>query len=62
MQRRRRALEKNAEALPCGGTNELMRPFLAALPFKLTGAQTRVLREVRTDMNGRSADSHVRAN
>ena len=52
IQRRRRALEANARALPCGGTNELMRPFLAALPFKLTGAQTRVLREIRTDMSG----------
>jgi len=66
IQRRRRALEANAEALPCGGTNELMRPFLAALGFKLTAAQTRVLREIRQDMSGgpsaRSADSHVRAN
>ena len=52
IQRRRRALEANARALPCGGTNELMRPFLAALSFKLTGAQTRVLREIRTDMSG----------
>ena len=53
IQRRRRALEKNATALPCGGTNELMRPFLAALSFKLTGAQTRVLREIRIDMGGK---------
>ncbi len=60
--KRRRALEQNAEALPCGGTNELMRPFLAALGFKLTAAQTRVLKEIRHDMSGRSADSHVRAN
>ena len=52
IQRRRRALEANAQALPCGGTNQLMRPFLAALGFKLTAAQTRVLREVRTDMSG----------
>jgi ATP-dependent DNA helicase RecG len=50
--RRRSALEKNAQALPCGGTNELMRPFLAALGFKLTGAQTRVLREIRESMKG----------
>jgi ATP-dependent DNA helicase RecG len=50
--RRRRALEKNAVALPCGGTNELMRPFLAALGFKLTRAQTRVLREIRENMKG----------
>jgi ATP-dependent DNA helicase RecG len=50
--RRRRALEKNAVALPCGGTNELMRPFLGRLGFKLTDAQTRVLREIRADMSG----------
>ena len=50
--RRRRALELNAQALPCGGTNALMRPFLAALPFKLTAAQTRVLREIRENMKG----------
>jgi len=61
LQKRRRALEQNAEALPCGGTNVLMRPFLAALGFKLTGAQARVLREIRHDM-GRSADSPVRPN
>ncbi len=62
LQKRRRALEQNAEALPCGGTNALMRPFLAALGFKLTDAQARVLREIRHDMSGRSADNHVRAN
>ena len=52
IQRRRRALEANAEALRCGGTNQLIRPFLAALGFKLTSAQTRVLREIRGDMSG----------
>jgi ATP-dependent DNA helicase RecG len=52
IQKRRRALEKNAVALPCGGTNELVRPFLAGLEFKLTNAQTRVLREIRQDMGG----------
>jgi len=57
IQRRRRALEKNAEALPCGGTNELIRPFLARLGFKLTKAQTRVLREIRQDMSGASVRS-----
>ncbi len=50
--RRRRALESNASALPCGGTNELMRPFLTALGFKLTPAQARVLREIRGDLAG----------
>jgi ATP-dependent DNA helicase RecG len=52
LQKRRRALEQNAEALPCGGTNALMRPFLASIGFKLTDAQTRVLREIRQDMSG----------
>ena len=64
--KRRRTLEKKAAALPCGGTNELMRPFLTVLGFKLTGAQTRVLREIRHDMSGvpsaRSADSALPAN
>jgi ATP-dependent DNA helicase RecG len=52
LQKRRRTLEQNAEALPCRGTNALMRPFLAALGFKLTDAQTRVLKEIRQDMGG----------
>jgi ATP-dependent DNA helicase RecG len=50
IQRRRRNLERNARALPCGGDNRLMRPFLASLGFRPTDAQTRVLREIRTDM------------
>jgi ATP-dependent DNA helicase RecG len=49
---RRKKFEANAKALPCGGDNRLMKPFLAALGFKLTEAQTRVLREIRTDMRG----------
>ena len=52
LRKRRRALEANARALPCRGTNELMRPFLASLGFKLTGAQTRVLKEIRQDLGG----------
>lgn len=31
-------------------TNELIRPLHEALPFQLTGAQTRVLREILSDM------------
>lgn len=49
---RRRKFEQNAAALPCAGDNHLMKPFLAALGFKLTGAQTRVLREIRADLGG----------
>jgi ATP-dependent DNA helicase RecG len=52
IRKRRRALERNAVALPCGGTNQLVKPFLAQLGFKLTGAQTRVLREIRSDVSG----------
>jgi ATP-dependent DNA helicase RecG len=51
IQARRRNLEKNAEGLPCGGNNRLMRPFLAALGFKLTAAQTAVLRTLRQDLS-----------
>jgi len=40
------------KALPCGGDNRLIKPFLTALGFKLTDAQTKVLREIRTDMRG----------
>lgn len=49
---RRKKFEANAEALPCGGDNRLIKPFLASLGFKLTAAQTRVLRDVRADMRG----------
>jgi ATP-dependent DNA helicase RecG len=52
IQRRRRRLLENARALPCGGDNRLMKPFLAGLGFKLTAAQTRVLRELRRDLAG----------
>ncbi|HEX5400111.1 MAG TPA: ATP-dependent DNA helicase RecG [Verrucomicrobiae bacterium] len=52
IQSRRRKFEANSKALPCGGDNRLMKPFLAQLGFKLTGAQTNVLREIRADMNG----------
>jgi ATP-dependent DNA helicase RecG len=52
MQRRRKNFESKSRALPCGGDNRLMKPFLAKLGFKLTGAQTKVLREIRADMNG----------
>jgi len=49
---RRKNFERNAEALPCGGDNTLIRPFLQRLGFKLTNAQTAVLREIRKDMSG----------
>lgn len=52
IQARRKRFEANAKALPCAGNNRLMKPFLAALGFALTGAQTRVLREIRADLGG----------
>ncbi|MGA2788569.1 MAG: ATP-dependent DNA helicase RecG, partial [Verrucomicrobiota bacterium] len=52
IQTRRKKFEANAKALPCGGNNRLIKPFLARLGFKLTDAQTKVLREIRRDMGG----------
>jgi ATP-dependent DNA helicase RecG len=52
IQSRRKKFEMLAKALPCGGDNRLMKPFLAELGFKLTGAQTSVLREIRADLGG----------
>ena len=52
IQRRRKNLERNAKGLPCAGDNHWIKPFLAALGFGLTEAQTRVLREIRHDMAG----------
>jgi ATP-dependent DNA helicase RecG len=49
---RRKNFEARAQALPCGGDNRYIKPFLAQLGFKLTGAQTKVLREIRRDMSG----------
>jgi ATP-dependent DNA helicase RecG len=52
IQSRRKKFEASAKALPCGGDNHLMKPFLARLGFKLTEAQTKVLREIRLDLGG----------
>ena len=52
IQSRRKKFEALAKALPCGGDNRLMKPFLGALGFKLTAAQTGVLKEIRADMGG----------
>ncbi|MBA4150611.1 MAG: ATP-dependent DNA helicase RecG [Verrucomicrobia bacterium] len=53
IQLRRKKLEANAKGLPCSGTNQLIKQFLAALSFQLTDAQTKVLREIRTDMGSK---------
>ena len=52
IQSRRKKFEAVSKALPCGGDNRLMKPFLAQLGFKLTGAQANVLKEIRADMGG----------
>ncbi len=52
IQLRRRRFQIKARGLPCGGDNRLIKPFLAGLGFALTGAQTRVLREIRHDQTG----------
>jgi ATP-dependent DNA helicase RecG len=52
IQSRRKKFEASAKALPCGGDNRLMKPFLTQLGFKLTAAQTNVLKEIRADMGG----------
>ena len=52
IQTRRHKLQASARGLPCAGNNRFIKPFLAQLGFTLTGAQTRVLRELRTDMGG----------
>jgi len=53
IQQRRKNFESKSKALACGGdNNRLIKPFLAQLGFKLTSAQTKVLREIRADMSG----------
>ena len=52
IQARRKKFEANVKAIPCGGDNHLMKPFLSRLGFKLTESQTHVLREIRADMSG----------
>jgi ATP-dependent DNA helicase RecG len=52
IQARRKKFEMASKALPCGGDNRLIKPLLAALGFKLTDAQTKVLREIRADLRG----------
>jgi ATP-dependent DNA helicase RecG len=50
---RRAKFEEKARALPCGGNNSLIKPFLKGLGFKLTASQEQVLREMRADLRGR---------
>jgi ATP-dependent DNA helicase RecG len=48
--RRRQRFVSHAAGRPCPGDNRLIRPFLKELGFKLTEAQTRVLRDIRADL------------
>lgn len=52
LRRRRQNLENSARALPCAGDNHWIKPFLGSLAFRLTPAQTKVLREIRHDLAG----------
>lgn len=52
IQARRRRLQATARGLPCAGDNHLIKPFLGRLGFRLTEAQTGVLRDIRQDMGG----------
>ncbi len=52
IQIRRRNLQTNSRAIPCGGDNHLIKPFLSRLGFKLTDSQTSVLRELRKELSG----------
>lgn len=50
--RRRQNFNRQAGALPAGGDNRWMRPFLRGLGWPLTAAQKRVLGEIRRDLSG----------
>ncbi|MSU04520.1 MAG: ATP-dependent DNA helicase RecG [Pedosphaera sp.] len=50
LQTRRRNLAQRAKSIPCLGDNHLVKPFLGGLPYNLTPAQSRVLRELRSDL------------
>jgi ATP-dependent DNA helicase RecG len=52
IQTRRRNFQSKSKALPCGGDNRLIKPFLKQLRYHLTASQTKVLREIRGDMSG----------
>jgi ATP-dependent DNA helicase RecG len=52
IQRRRINLYAKATGLPCKGDNRWIKPWLARLGFRLTEAQTRVLRQLRQELAG----------
>jgi ATP-dependent DNA helicase RecG len=50
MRQRRLRMQAAASGRPCQGDNRIIKPFLKQLGFKLTLAQTAVLKEIRKDM------------
>ncbi len=50
LQTRRRNLTQRAKSVPCPGDNRFVKPFLKGLPYHLTDAQSRVLKELRVDL------------
>ena len=51
MQKRKNNLLKKIHGIKCLGNNQLVRPFLKNLGFKLTSSQTDVLKEIRVDLS-----------
>ncbi|MCS1408009.1 MAG: ATP-dependent DNA helicase RecG [Verrucomicrobia subdivision 3 bacterium] len=51
LQTRRLRFTQKAKAPPCENSNQLIQPFLKQLPFTLTKAQLRVMKEIRHDLN-----------
>ena len=49
---RRKTFQAKVKALPCGGDERLVTPFLGALGFTFTGAQQRAWGEIARDMAG----------
>jgi ATP-dependent DNA helicase RecG len=47
---RKASAERTLKGVPLRGEGRLREPFLAALPFRLTGAQTKALAEILGDM------------
>jgi len=49
---RKRAFERDSRGIKHVVLNKLVDRFIAALPFGLTGAQSRVISEITTDLAG----------
>ena len=51
LQLRRLRFNQKAKAPQCNNANTLVHPLLSQLPFRLTKAQERVMKEIRIDLN-----------